>query len=80
MDSSGMMARISELARSSRLKPTESMPLVLVIPQRQRNLQVFVGVQACGVLEMAVAQSAGVAQQGDHLVLSGNQMHRRISL
>ena len=45
------------------------------MPQGQRHLQIFVGVQSRGVFEMAVAQRAGLAQHGDDFFLGGNQVH-----
>jgi hypothetical protein len=38
-------------------------------------LHVFIGVQSVGIFKMSVAYGASASQQGDHFVLSWNQMH-----
>ena len=49
--------------------------LMLVVTHRDLDLEVFVGMHARGVLEMAVAQGAGFPQNGDHFILCGYQVH-----
>ena len=72
------MARISGLARRRRLKPTESSRWLAEWRRASGNLQVLVGVQTGGIFEMAVAQGARFAQQGDDFFLRGNQVHRSV--
>ena len=50
---------------------------VLVIAHREGDLQEFVRVQAIGVHKMTLAQSPGVAEYTDDLIVSGQQVHRR---
>ena len=64
-------------ARSKRLSADAERFRVLVIAHRERDLQVFIGMQAVGVNEMAFAQSAGVAEHAHDFIVSGQQMHRR---
>jgi len=49
---------------------------VLVIAHRDRNLEVFVRVQAIGIDKMAFAQRAGVAQDAHHFIVSRQQVHK----
>ncbi len=75
MESSGIMARISALARSRRLRPTLEHLSVLVVAHRQLYLHVFGGVQSVGIFEMSVSDGAGASQQGDHFLLGWDQVH-----
>ena len=49
---------------------------VLVIAHGERDLQVFVRVQAVGINKMAIAQSAGVAENAHNFIVSRQQVHR----
>jgi hypothetical protein len=49
--------------------------VVLRMPHRERHLQVFIGMEAVRVLEVAIAQSPGFAEQRDDFILRRNQVH-----
>src|SRR6185369_5856447 len=51
-------------------------PLVLVVSQGNRNLQILVRVSAVGIFVVAITEGAGFPQQGDNLILGWYQMHR----
>ena len=49
---------------------------VLVMQHGDGDLEVFVGVHAVGVFEMAFAESAGFAEDADDVIMGGEQIHR----
>jgi hypothetical protein len=48
---------------------------VLGVAEGQRNLKVSIGMQTGGIFEMAGTERAGLAQNGDDLVLGRNEVH-----
>ncbi len=56
-------------------QPHRQHPLMLVISHRDRNLEVFVGMQTAGIFEVAVAESAGISKHPDDFILGGNDVH-----
>src|ERR1035437_4020475 len=57
-------------------QPDTQHALILVVAHGQRHLQVLVGVQPARILEVAVAQRAGLPQHRDHFFLRRNDVHR----
>lgn len=53
---------------------------MLIVSHRQRDLEVFIGVEPAGIFEMAVSQGPGLAQKRHNFILSRYQVHVSVGL